>query len=150
MSQVQCQNSSVAGVVDIGVRNRGLWAMLRHWCNHKHLQLIRDNEMYSVFSFCIDWSVASAVDFDRSDSKEQYSATKVIDMPKHNDVLEGYDSNLFSRPEKELKTLDLKLAIVEKGKLLKSIQCDAKDRRVEILTARNRIDTWAHNLLADE
>ncbi|KAI8462046.1 hypothetical protein BY996DRAFT_6493208 [Phakopsora pachyrhizi] len=71
-------------------------------------------------------------------------------MPKHNDGLERYDSNLFSRPEKELKTLDLKLAIVEKEKLLKSIQCDAKDRRVEILTGRNRIDTWAHNLLADE
>ncbi|KAI8447150.1 hypothetical protein BY996DRAFT_6421428 [Phakopsora pachyrhizi] len=131
MSQVQCQNSSVAGVVDISVRNWGLWAMLGH-------------------CFCIDWSVASAVDFDRSDSKEQYSAAKVIDMPKHNDGLEGYESNLFGRSEKELKTLDLKLAIVEKGKLLKSIQCDAKDRRVEILTARNRIDTWAHNLLADE
>ncbi|CAH7683582.1 hypothetical protein PPACK8108_LOCUS17212 [Phakopsora pachyrhizi] len=71
-------------------------------------------------------------------------------MPKHNDGLERYDSNLFSRPEKELKTLDLKLAIVEKEKLLKSIQCDAKDRRVEILTGRNRIDTWAHNLLADD
>ncbi|CAH7674279.1 hypothetical protein PPACK8108_LOCUS9190 [Phakopsora pachyrhizi] len=108
--------------------------------------------------------VLRTVDFDRSDSKEQYSAvspetfeslyksiyTKDIDMPKHNDGLEGYDYNLFSRPEKELKTLDLKLAIVEKEKLLKSIQCDAKDRRVEILTGRNRIDTWAHNLLADE
>ncbi|KAI8447657.1 hypothetical protein BY996DRAFT_6420745 [Phakopsora pachyrhizi] len=141
MSQVQCQNSSVAGVVDISVRNWGLWAMLGHWCNHKQLQLIRDNEMYSVFSFCIDWSVASAVDFDRSDSKELYSAVSP----------ETFESLYKSiRPEKELKTLDLKLAIVEKEKLLKSIQCDAKDRRVEILTGRNRIDTWAHNLLADE